>query len=146
MKPIPIAWDETTDGCWICNSHRPNSSGYPGIKRDRVGNQVAAFVYEECFGPIPTGMVLRHKCNERKCINPEHLEIGTQSQNLFDKRKFRTDNRGERHPLHKLTTKDVEQIRSIQGLSQEVIAKMFSVSRSTISFIRSGKRWRLGAT
>lgn len=41
-------------------------------------------MYIAVHGPIPNGMVIRHKCDVKKCCNPAHLEVGTASQNAYD--------------------------------------------------------------
>lgn len=63
--------------------------GY-GVQSFRYGNltrQVRAhrMIWEECFGPIPEGLVLRHKCDNPPCVNPEHLELGTIGDNNRDR-------------------------------------------------------------
>jgi hypothetical protein len=62
----------------------------------RVGDKVmntTRLVYQECFGEIPEGRIVRHKCDNMYCINPEHLELGTIRDNMMDlveKRKIKS--------------------------------------------------------
>ena len=62
-----------------------DKDGYTFVRRRR-GTRVRShrLIYEQCFGEIPKGAVIRHKCDEPSCINPEHLEIGTPKDNTQD--------------------------------------------------------------
>jgi DNA-binding transcriptional regulator YiaG len=84
-------------------------------------------------GPVPKGMILRHKCDNNHCINIEHAELGTQRDNVLD-----TFIRGRSHT--KLKPKDVRQIRR-SSLSTSFLAKKFGVVDSTISNIKSRRTW-----
>lgn len=78
-----------SDGCFLCTTHnnrRITPDGYESIRVTRAGKQVLLhrWIYEEMFGPIPPGMVVLHKCDNSLCINPEHMQIGTQKENVDD--------------------------------------------------------------
>jgi hypothetical protein len=90
----------------------------------------------------PNEFVL-HKCDTPACVNPNHLFLGTQQDNMDDKmRKGRHRVlRGEEKSTSKLTEVDIKYIRLMQG-SQKDLARMFGVSQSTISLVRAGKRWQ----
>lgn len=90
--------------------------------------------YEVHHGTIPEGMVVRHKCDNKLCMNPEHLEVGTQRDNIQD-----AIDRG--HMASKLTEKDVEFIRS-STLSQRKLGKMLGVSPTVIWHVKHGNKWR----
>ncbi len=72
------------NGCFICTFHAVGAQGYPVIRKYRKNTTVARFIYEECFGPIPAELILRHTCDNRQCINPEHLILGTRYDNMQD--------------------------------------------------------------
>ncbi len=57
-------------------SLRPHGYGYFGLRR-RSGEYAHRRVWEECFGLIPDGMVIHHRCANKACVNPEHLELTT---------------------------------------------------------------------
>lgn len=61
--------------------------GY-GIKWPRRGKKrpvyIHRFVYELCYGPIPKGLVVHHRCENKRCANPLHLEVHTQRNNILD--------------------------------------------------------------
>lgn len=94
-------------------------------------------------GPAPDGMVACHgPCNEPLCI--VHVEWGTRSKNQLDRTRDGTDNRGERHGMHKLVVADVVTICSLldEGeLSLGQIATRFGVGKVTIHGIKTGRLW-----
>jgi len=86
-------------------------------------------------------MVTRHKCKSSLCVNPEHLEEGTQAQNNADMIRDGTSTRGEKNPASKLTQEQIIAIRSITGKLQRKIAEEYGVSQLTISKIIKRKTW-----
>ena len=131
------------NGCWIWDGAL-NANGY-GIATGGLAHRIA---YEAYVGPIPDGMNVNHRCDVRRCVNPDHLWIGTQIENIADakaKKRMRgpTDRGGERHPLAKLTATDVWRLRDIlsRGVKQKEVAKMFGISSTQVSRIARGTRW-----
>jgi DNA-binding NarL/FixJ family response regulator len=105
--------------------------------------------YELHYGPIPSGMVVMHKCDNRRCVNPAHLTVGTQADNLADMRAkgraapFNPSMPGASHPLATITPEiaaEVLRLRS-EGWTQEAIAKELHISKGTAFYIYSGKHW-----
>jgi hypothetical protein len=102
--------------------------------------------YELANGPIPDGIHCLHKCDNPKCVNHEHLFLGTQKDNSNDmvaKGRCRVPGlSGENHPMAKLSNKDVEKIKilySIGNTTMREIAGKFGVTRSMIGKIISGR-------
>ena len=132
-------------GCYNCISHthkRPRA--YPMVSYNGKPQSLARHIYRECFGEIPAGMVLRHKCDNYSCINPEHLDIGTNQQNRQDMvdrgRSFRPY--GEANGMTLLTENNVIEIKKLKGTAtQQAIADRFGVARETIKDIWNGRRW-----
>ncbi len=92
-----------------------------------------------------SGLLIRHKCDNRKCCNPGHLESGTHKENMSDK-SLRGRAKGLKGILNnkaKLNEDDVRNIRTLidEGASDMKISKMFPVSDSAINMIRSGRNW-----
>ena len=117
--------------CWVCTSHAPDSSGYPSTGRNGKPTRLHRYVYEKFVGSIPEGMCIMHKCDNKLCINPNHLEIGTIEKNTSDAWK-----RGLAHS--KLSKQDVDFILKSK-LNQTSLAEIFGVSQAAISLIRLGR-------
>lgn len=76
-----------SDGCWSWSGAK-DGNGYGIIsnrnKGDKSPEKAHRVSYEKHNGEIPKGMVIRHMCDNPECTNPEHLEIGTQTDNMQD--------------------------------------------------------------
>ena len=70
-------------GCWEWQGDLTHN-GYGRVKVDGKAKRVHRVMWELRHGPIPDGMVVMHKCDNPKCCNPEHLELGTQRENVAD--------------------------------------------------------------
>lgn len=127
------------------------SGGY-GVIYTSTGNLRAhRVVWEAVNGPIPDGMVIMHTCDNPPCVNPAHLRLGTQAENVQDmciKGRRRGGwpkdmNIGERHPNARLTKEDVLEIRRLaaEGVSQRTIAEEFATPQANVSRIVQRKRW-----
>jgi hypothetical protein len=83
-----LVWRETEGGCFECTSHTSvrkfRKCESTRIRKNGKLLYLHRFIFEEMFGPIPEGLVIRHKCDNSKCINPEHMEVGTQKDNVHD--------------------------------------------------------------
>jgi hypothetical protein len=110
---------------------------------------VTRVVWELTYGPIPEGMLVCHNCphgDNPACVNPAHLWLGTQKQNMEDCRakgrlrpRFRP---GEAHPQAKLSPADIEAICLLRGvMPQREIARRFGIQKNTVSSIQRGQRW-----
>lgn len=93
-------------------------------------------------GEIPDGMEVCHTCDNRKCINPEHLFVGTRKDNAEDMSKKGRALRGERGTNVKLTNKLVAIIRKYRGkLPQTRIAEIFSISQAQVCRVMTKRNW-----
>ncbi len=77
---IGIATPEPTTGCWLCLVGSDNE-GWPRLKLNGRRDYVYRLVYRILVGPIPDGMDVDHRCRQRYCLNPDHLEAVTRSVN-----------------------------------------------------------------
>ena len=121
-----------------------NGRGYGSLGIKYATRKAHRVAWELAYGLIPDGMSVLHTCDNRRCVNPDHLFLGTQADNMHDmKTKDRVAN-GERLPQSKLTEKDVCDIRKAHddGESQRSIATRYGVNQSSISLIVSRKTWR----
>jgi hypothetical protein len=67
-------------GCWTWNRARIGKDGY-GVCRGKGAHRVSYVLFK---GPIPRGQLVRHKCDNPPCVNPDHLELGTARENAID--------------------------------------------------------------
>lgn len=132
--------------CHICISHSCNGNGYPYLRRNNKSIKMSRILWEEKYGPIPKKMQVCHKCDTPACINTDHFFLGTIADNAHDRdRKGRNISnlkigaKGEEIG-HKLTEKQVLQIREEPGLHREIAAK-YNVSRKQIGNIKNRKSW-----
>src|SRR5690625_5498131 len=83
-RSIKLEYDVLGNGCFIVTSHAELNSGYALIHSQGKRTLVHRFIYTQCFGEIPTGLMVRNKCDNRMCINPEHLLLETHQDNIDD--------------------------------------------------------------
>jgi HNH endonuclease len=97
-------------------------------------------------GPIPKGFVVMHICDVPQCVNPKHLTIGTQHQNIMDciAKRRQKQRCGEYSPKSKLTWDLVAKIKELlhQNVACAEVARMFGTDKTTISNIKNGKTWK----
>ena len=133
-------WDKVDvkgpDECWEWQGGT-GSHGYGKFTQGRMWEMLHhRMAYTLRFGEIPSGQVVRHKCDNKLCANPHHLELGTQADNVRDAY--------ERGQLNKqLTSDQVRQIRlrlrnGKRGIGK-VLAAEFGTSPDIISRINTGK-------
>jgi hypothetical protein len=133
------------DGCWPW-AGTPASGGYGRLKWG--GRQVRAHrvAWELTHGPVPPGLVVMHKCDNRLCCNPAHLEVGTQRDNILDMHtKGRWANlKGERHYRASLSDADAFEIRVLGALGWGLrdLARLFGVSEAVVRFVMEGRTYR----
>lgn len=146
-----VAITANPDLCWEWQaSLKPNGYGQFNLHNKIV--YAHRFSWEITINKSPDGFVVCHSCDNRLCVNPGHLFIGSHADNVQDKvRKGRlpsvdkTAHYGEQHGCHKLTSEQVLYIRAkaaIGDVSQVSVAREMGVSPTTISRIVIGKRWK----
>lgn len=102
------------------------------------------WAYQTFNGEIPKNYQVRHTCDNKICINPNHLLVGTNQDNVNDKVNRNRQIRNENSPMSKLTNSQVKEIKRMinAGIKNTVIAKYFNVDASNISKIKHGETWR----
>jgi hypothetical protein len=93
------------------------------------------YSYEIHRGPIPAGQIVRHTCDNPGCVNPAHLLLGTQRDNIQD--RVRRGRNGIPGAKRKLSPENIERVRLLakDGVYQRDIAAMFGVCQRTINKI-----------
>jgi hypothetical protein len=133
-----------TNTCWLWAAGTTRK-GYGQI-RDNKGYNVRAhrISYEIAFGNIPEGTHVLHTCDDRRCVNPEHLFLGTNLENMRDAVEKKRTMTGSRNPRSKLTEDEVLMIRSLhaEGYGCQRLARAFGVSNDTIKRINRRETWK----
>jgi hypothetical protein len=133
-----IAKDEKT-GCWNWTAHG-RQDGYGLVWSEGRAERAHRAAYRAFTGNLAADDVVCHTCDNRRCVNPDHLFIGTRGDNNRDAAKKGRNAFGPRNGHAKLTPAQVVFIRGSAGVSQTEVARQFGVSQSTISRIISGER------
>jgi hypothetical protein len=97
------------------------------------------------FGEIPKGMFVCHKCDNKTCVNPDHLFLGTPLQNTLDMIKKRRQYCGEKHWKCILSEGQVFEIKNIYNQGKKTMKQIgvdFGVGRTTISAIINDRNWK----
>lgn len=138
-----LEYSVNENGCWICTSNKPDHSGYPLISRSGWRGSAHRYIYMQLYGWLPSEILVRHLCNNRMCINPDHLECGSVKDNAADKVRSGRCNPslGERSPTHKLTDCDVLKIRN-SDKSIYYWANLLGLSPVNVWRAKVGKTWR----
>jgi hypothetical protein len=132
--------------CWLWMG-KPTKDGYGQTKVNGKRWVVSRLVYKLYFGDFDKTKIVCHTCDNPRCVNPKHLFLGTQKDNMLDmvkkKRNFKRIKPTD--PRIKISTKSVLEIRALtkEGkLSHGVIAEMYGITRSNVGAIHRRKSWK----
>jgi len=129
---------DKSGNCWLWTGTMggKKENMYGVLKMNRKTFRSHRFSYEYYKGKIPEGMFVCHTCDNPPCVNPDHLFIGTQSDNMRDMlTKGRT-------PKAKLRLDEVRYIFDYKGdMSYSELGEKFKVSVGTIENVKSGRSW-----
>lgn len=120
-----------------------NGNGYGQIRFNGKKGYPHRIICSLAHGAAPSGEhQAAHACGNRACVNPQHLRWLDQAANEADKLAHNTHNRGERHPLARLTEADVHAIRALEGrMTHRAIAAKFGVGSAHICRVLKGGEW-----
>lgn len=120
------------------------ANGYGRITHKRKTQYSHRFMWEAFNGPIPDGLDVCHKCDNRKCVNPGHLFLGSRKDNMADARVKNRLQRGECRYNSVLTEDKVRKARALrsQGMKAKDIAKQMGVGYQTLLKAVNYKTWR----
>lgn len=146
-KLMQKSMPEPNSGCWLWLGN-VNRQGYglvvqpmgKGSIRYRLAHRVAY----QCFkGPFDQSLDVCHSCDVPGCINPDHLWLGTHTDNMRDKaRKGRGNHaRGSAQGQAKINEEIALEIKRASGTAKQIAARL-NVSPNIVAQVRSGKTWR----
>ncbi len=129
----PVRFNITEQGCWEVYTHNIHglAGGYIIVYRKNKCIRLHRAMYELFNGSIPEGILVCHHCDNPKCINPDHLFLGTHEDNMRDMVM-----KGRK--IGKLTKEQVLEIRASKE-NAKILAKKYKVSKTTIYEIWHGK-------
>lgn len=136
---------DNENDCWLWQGGRSGDRyGYFFIHpRNQLAHRVS---WMFTHGTIPDGMKVCHKCDRVLCVNPNHLFLGTQRDNVEDMHgKGRAHKAsGEGHSKTYLSELQVREIFKLyeEGVSTKAIAQRFGTNKYTLSNLRRGRTWR----
>jgi len=132
-----------SNDCWHWTG-RFDEDGYGKINYAKKTKRTHRLSYELHVGPIPEKLLVLHKCHDRKCVNPDHLKIGTNDENMSDMVEAGRSVRGSATHSAKLNQLDVLEIRNLrkQNFTQQSIADKYNVSQFAIAQIVNNKTWK----
>lgn len=145
FKPLTLTdterfWNyvKKTDSCWIWGGLK-NENNYGMGNLNRKQQRAHRISWELHNGAIPSGLFVCHKCDNPPCVNPEHLFLGTNLDNIKDRVA-----KGRSHRANaKLTPFDVFIIKDLIAINIPIkeIKSLFQVSRQAINDIKFNRRW-----
>ncbi len=136
--------------CWVWTAGK-YPDGYGNIRHSRGKNASAHRVSRVLsFGELPLSdhgddLCVLHRCDNRACVRPDHLFIGTKKDNAIDRETKRRhgDIKGEKHPCARLTEADVRVIRGCSPSETHAsLGRRFGISYQSIRAVRLGMTWR----
>lgn len=137
-RTTKIPWS----GCWIWDGAIGKAHGY-GVAWDGKYVRAHRLGYKLFVGDIPSGMHVLHRCDVRSCVNPSHLFLGTQLDNMRD---MVSKGRINAAPLRNtrgalLSPAQVVKIRS-DNRDAQLVAKEYGIARATVYGIRHRRTWK----
>lgn len=129
-------------GCWIWQKGK-DKQGYGQFSIRNKNYRAHRVSFMEYIGPIPKGMQVLHTCDNPSCVNPAHLFLGTNDDNMADMVQKDRQIKGENKENSKLTEGQVREIKKRLLGTETVsdIARDYPVDRKVVSRIKAGTAW-----
>jgi len=129
------------DECWPWQAALVHGYGILSFQGQMLkAHRISYFLH---YGELPDDLCVCHRCDNRQCVNPAHLFLGTYADNRADCVNKDRQSKGSKNGKSKLTPDQVQEIRRLyeMGRSQSVLARQFDISRSAISAIITSTNW-----
>jgi hypothetical protein len=128
--------------CWLWRG--TTTEGYGRFYFNNRAFVAHRISYQIAYGDIAPGLLVCHKCDNRPCVNPYHLFVGSPRQNSMDMVSKNRQTWGERNPSAKLTTEQVLEIRNLNKdtINKSAVARQYGISRKMLRNILSHVNWR----
>ncbi len=128
---------------WTGNTDR---KGYGIFSYEGKNRKAHRWILSAIGVDVPDDKVVRHHCDNPRCVNPAHLAVGTQKENVQDRqdRGRGADRKGEKHPLARMNESSVKLMRNLkeQGWTHKELAERFPVSSQQAGKICRRENWR----
>lgn len=138
-----------SDGCWEWTAGTFRQTiGYGAFKVREGGRWVRRGAHRVAwaltFGPVPVGMFVLHKCDNPRCVRPEHLFLGTHAENMADRTRKGRQVGGEDHWAARMTAADVLRARALVagGMTIRDAARDLGKHESAVGNAVNGKTWK----
>lgn len=146
---IPLFWAKVRkgEGCWEWTA-ATDVGGYGVFNTGRRMSRAPRVSWVLAYGPLPERVIVMHRCDNRLCVRPEHLELGDQKRNVADMdvrgrrgRGWHPTRRGEAHQAAKLTDEQVEAVRVLRaaGWTQRRIGALLGLSHTYVGQLERGE-------
>lgn len=132
-----------TDDCWLWTA-AANNLGYGQLRVAGKALYAHRISYEIYTGEIATGLVLRHTCDNPRCVNPQHLLLGTKRQNTRDAVERERFGAQRKVGRAKITWKMVDEIKKMlapKTMTKAQIARHFNIHAKSVYHIEVGNQW-----
>ncbi len=150
MKSLKERFDskwmpEPYSGCWLWVGSARNVHPAKRVYGEFVYREKHCLAHRVSWilrnGDIPAKLNVLHSCDTTLCVNPDHLFLGTQADNIADRVRKRRSAIGERVGRAKLTEREVLLINSEIGSLRKIAIK-YGISRTHVAYIKNGRTWR----
>ena len=135
---VLLRYEVDERGCWIYTGRKVR--GYGQVTRHGRKLYAHRFFYESHVGVIPEGFCACHRCDVPACVNPAHIFIATQVENIADRVQKRRTAVGEQNGRSRLSESDARDIRDSTE-NRTLIAARYGVSPQTVDYVR-GPGWQ----
>jgi len=120
-----------------------NQKGYGKTTYENKTVETHRLVWRLTKGEIKKGLFVRHKCDNKKCVNVDHLQLGTPNDNAQDAVKSGLYPKGNTHTQSKLSWEKVRFMRKNEShIGTSSLGRKYGVSHKTIERVLKGKTWK----